>query len=210
MRQMVEMVGKTFGNLTVIRRVESRILPSGQHKTMWECKCSCGNTYIAEGYNLRNGVSRQCSKCSRKASAEKRKIHGLSDSRLQHIHSGMMARCTNKNHTYYKNYGGRGISVCDEWYGSKGFPAFVEWAKSSGYSDCLTLDRIDNNGNYCPENCKWSTRKEQANNTRRNKVICFNGETHTLSQWADIYHMDQDLLGRRLLRGVSMERAVMT
>lgn len=210
MRQMVEMVGKTFGNLTVIRRVESRILPSGQHKTMWECKCSCGNTFIAEGYNLRSGASWQCSKCARKASDEKRKTHGLSNSRLKHIHSGMMARCTNKNHTYYKNYGGRGISVCDEWYGSKGFPAFVEWAKSSGYSDCLTLDRIDNNGNYCPENCKWSTRKEQANNTRRNKVICFNGETHTLSQWADIYHMDQDLLGGRLLRGVPMERAVMT
>ena len=98
----------------------------------------------------------------------------------------MKQRCTNPNNKAWKNYGGRGITICDEWIGKYGFDKFYEWSIQNGYTDELTIDRVDVNGNYCPENCRWVTRKTQQNNTRANVVISYNNEKHTLTEWADI------------------------
>lgn len=104
----------------------------------------------------------------------------------------------NEDSAYYKNYKGRGITVCDEW---KDYQIFEKWAYENGYEDNLTIDRIDVNGNYCPENCRWSTRKEQANNRRDNCYITYNGETHTMSQWSDITGLSYSTLEKRHRRG---------
>ena len=109
----------------------------------------------------------------------------------------MKARCLNRNHDMYPYYGGRGITVCEEWLA---FEPFMEWAVASGYADGLTLDRIDNNDGYCPENCRWTTMKVQGNNRRDNHVIELNGERHTLSEWCAITGMKSTTIIGRLKR----------
>lgn len=111
----------------------------------------------------------------------------------------MLDRCYNPNHKSYKGYGGRGIGVCDEWRNS--YLAFKQWAISTGFRIDLTLERNNNFGGYCPDNCKWATRKEQANNTRRNTRYYFNGERLTVAQAALKFQLDEHLLRRRISRG---------
>ena len=119
----------------------------------------------------------------------------------------MKTRCNNPNVLEYKDYGGRGITVCDEWQHS--YETFRDWARLNGYMDDLTIDRIDVNGNYEPSNCRWSTRKEQANNRRSNKLITFNGETHNIQEWSDIVGVNDITLRNRLYKyGWSVEKAV--
>ena len=120
--------------------------------------------------------------------------------------SAMKSRCYNKNHIHYDAYGGRGIKVCDRWLGREGFRNF--------YNDMFpkpnnsTLDRIDNNADYCPENCRWSSKTEQANNTRRNKIIEYNGESMTAAQWARKIGIPYRTLLTRLRRGMPLEKAL--
>lgn len=128
--------------------------------------------------------------------------------RLYDIYTTMKQRCYNKNHKKYKHYGGRGIKVCSEWLES--YSNFYEWAINNGYSDNLTLDRIDTNGNYEPNNCRWATQKEQQNNKRTNTNITYNGETHNLKQWAEIKGINYKALWKRLHDGWSVERALTT
>lgn len=206
MRKTIDLVGMKFNHLTVLKKDTTKILPSGQHKTMWVCECDCGNISSVSSYALRHGNILSCKECGIKRSSESRKVHGKRNSRIYNIWAEMKQRCFNKNHKYYCNYGGRGITVCDEWIHD--FKAFYDWAIKNDYSDNLTIDRIDNDKGYSPENCRWATAKEQANNTRRNKRIKFMGEGKTLSQWADTYGISQDLLGERLLRGIPIERAI--
>ena len=108
----------------------------------------------------------------------------------------MKSRCNNPNDKSYSRYGGRGIKVCPEWNGD--YIAFQEWAFANGYRDDLTLDRKENNCGYCPENCRWATNKEQGNNKRNSRLIEYNGETHTLSEWAEITGMPRGVLKYRL------------
>lgn len=115
--------------------------------------------------------------------------HGASGTRLYSIYTGMLKRCRQPSTNGYERYGGRGISVCDEWKGEHGFERFREWAVSHGYADNLTLDRIDTNGNYEADNCRWSTIEEQCNNRRNNIWLEYNGERHTMSQWARILNV---------------------
>ena len=132
--------------------------------------------------------------------------HGMIHTRIYTTWHNMRCRCDNPNHKSYKNYGGRGITYCAEWHD---FPPFMEWALSHGYNDSLTLDRIDTNGNYEPSNCKWSTPKEQCNNRRNNKKFTFNGETLTLSEWADKLHISRHTLwGRIKIHHMSIEQAL--
>ena len=115
----------------------------------------------------------------------------------------MRNRCYNKNMDEYKRYGGRGIKICDEWLND--FQSFYNWSMSNGYQGDLTIDRIDFNGDYCPENCRWTTMKVQANNTRRNTVIEYNGEAHTAAEWEDLYGLKPGYVAGALRRGWNIE-----
>ena len=108
----------------------------------------------------------------------------MTNTRLHRIWAAMKARCCNENIPAYKYYGGRGITICDEWKDS--FEKFYAWAVKSGYRDNLSIDRIDNNKGYSPENCRWATNKEQSNNQRSTRLLTYDGETHSLAEWADI------------------------
>lgn len=202
MSKFIDLTGKKFNRLTVEKRVENR--PGGI--TYWLCKCDCGNYTEVKGANLKNGSVKSCG-CLRKETH--RKTHGMKNSKLYAVWNAMRSRCYNENVSSYKRYGARGISVCDEWNGS--FESFFQWAINSGYADGLTIDRIDNNGNYCPENCRWVTHEEQCNNRRSNIVYEYMGETHNLMQWCKILNLDYKFMHNRIRnKKWDFERAVTT
>ena len=135
-------------------------------------------------------------------------IHGMVGTRVYRIWGKMKERCYNRNHDAYKNYGGRGITVCDEW---QRFKPFCEWAMANGYADNLTLDRKDNDKGYSPENCRWVTMNEQENNRRNNRIITFHGESLTVSQWAERNSISPSTLYSRIyIYGWDFERAIST
>lgn len=133
-------------------------------------------------------------------------IHGMSHTRLYRIRNSMQQRCENPKSISYKRYGARGITLCEEWRQS--FQAFYAWAMSHGYADNLTIERIDNDGNYCPENCRWATVKEQQNHTSYNRLITYHGETHNVTQWAEILGIPRTALYNRIRRSWDIEKAL--
>lgn len=186
MGKKIDLTGQIFGRLTVIGEGDFYISPSGRKERTWHCRCDCGNEVNVRSTNLRHNT-KSCG-CLRKEITSKRyKVHGKSLSRLHKVWLQMKGRCYNPNNTAYKNYGGRGIKICDEW--KDNFQAFCDWSMANGYDDTVergkcTLDRIDVNGNYCPENCRWVSQKVQSRNTRQNIKIEYNGETKVLKDWA--------------------------
>ena len=135
--------------------------------------------------------------------------HGKKHTRLYNIWCNMKKRCYNKNFTYYSNYGGRGIEVCDEW--KNDFQAFYDWSMNNGYNDLLTIDRIDNDKGYSPENCRWVTRKVQNSNSRNCHYLEYKGETHTISEWAELVDIPMKTIHLRITRlKWSVERALTT
>ena len=133
--------------------------------------------------------------------------HGETKTHLFRVWSHMRERCTRERHEYYSNYGGRGIDVCEEW---SEFLPFKEWALSSGYKDGLTIDRIDNDMGYSPDNCRWATMREQQNNKRSNRVLVYNGKKYTLTQLAEEFGIKKTTLKERLNAGWSVEKSVET
>lgn len=188
------LIGKTFTYLTVTK--EKGIDKEGS--VIWLCKCICGNEHEASSRNLLNGDVTSCG-CRRKQilnnQALSSKTHGMTNTRLYSIWSGMKDRCCNPNCAAYKNYGGRGVSIYKEW---NDFQNFYEWAIKNNYDDTLTIDRIDSNGNYEPCNCRWADRKIQGNNTRRNHLLTYKGETKTMSEWAEIFGIKYTTLRGRI------------
>lgn len=203
MAEFIDLTGKQFGYLTVVKRA-----PNHGNYAMWECACKCGNTTIVRTSSLKNGHTKSCGCLNKEIVRETFTKHGLYQHRIYSIYQHMIERCYHENVHEYKNYGQRGITVCDSWRNS--FEAFSEWAFSNGYSDELTLDRIDVNGNYCPENCRWTTTKIQGNNRRNNRILEFNGESHTMSEWADKLGFSYNLVDSRIFRGWSVERTLTT
>ena len=136
-----------------------------------------------------------------------RYIHGETKTRLHKIWEAMIARCEYEKHPYFADYGGRGITVCVEWHN---YVTFRDWAKSNGYSEQLTIDRIDNEKGYAPDNCKWSTMKEQQNNKRNNHYLTWNGETRNITGWSEITGIKKTTIRERINSGWSIEKTLTT
>lgn len=192
-----DLTNQTFGRLIVIQRAESHITVGGQKVARWLCQCECGNRIIVRGSQLSSGKTQSCGCLRNDRVKEKICTHNSSNSRLYHIWSHMKQRCENPNVERYPNYGGRGIKVCEEW---RNFETFKEWAVTHGYNENLTIDRINTNKDYCPDNCRWTSWKTQANNTTRNHYITYNDETHTLSEWSSILNISYTVLRARINR----------
>lgn len=200
---IIDLTGQRFGRLTVIKR-DGTIY--GQ--ASWLCICDCGKSVVVRGYCLRKGETRSCG-CLAAELAQKRLItHGATKTRLFKIWSNMIARCYKPYHKSFKDYGGRGISICDEWLHS--FAKFQGWAIANKYADNLSIDRINVNGNYEPSNCQWLTMKEQGQNRRTSRIITINNCSKTLSEWADKYGIIPETIARRIKAGWSEEKAITT
>lgn len=199
-----DMIGKRFGRLTVIKRGEEYYTKCGKHYDTWICECDCKSIKTIAGRHLRAGRTKSCG-CILKEGT--RKTHGMAHTKLHNTWCNMKSRCNNKNNNDYTNYGERGIKVCEEW--DKSFEAFYNWAMENGYSENLTIDRIDVNGNYCPENCRWVTWNEQARNKRVNHFITYNGKTMCVKDWETETGINSKTIARRIDNyGWSIERAL--
>lgn len=206
----IDISGRRFGKLVAIKRS----CKSNCGKWKWLCKCDCGNYKEIDIHNLlrKDRPSTQsCGRCSKTMKGKKCYKHGMSKSRVYQCYKLMKNRCYNSHNKKYYLYGKRGIGICEEWLGENGSSNFIKWALSNGYSNELTLDRIDNNKGYSPDNCRWATRKEQSNNLRCNRHYEYNGKKYTASQICDLFKIkDEKLVKSRLYRGWDIERAINT
>lgn len=197
----IDLTGQRFGKLTVTGIAVD--IPGKKKK--WNCRCDCGNECIVSGSNLRSGHTTECLRCGYEATRAYNTTHGKTGTKIYAIWRGMLNRCENPKAKSFPDYGGRGIKVCPEWHDGG---TFIKWAENSGYAEGLEIDRIDNNGDYEPDNCRWIERLLNSNNKRNNKLIEHNGETKTLAEWARVYNVSYKNLSRCLLVGYSLDDAV--
>lgn len=191
-----DLTGQIFGDLKVIKRMEN----NSRGDSKWLCECTCGNTKVILRNSLISGRTKSCG-CGMLAALEKgrysMRTHGMSKSRLYRIWCGIKKRTSESaDERHRKDYFERGIRVCEEWADS--FEKFQEWALENGYNDKLTIDRINNDGNYEPKNCRWTDNKTQANNKRSNRVYEYKGEKLNISQLSEKYNINYSLLRERL------------
>lgn len=200
-------IGTRYGDLVVIGEASSRKSPSGSVKRYFLCRCDCGVELEVRFNNLQRGKTRSCGCYVPPVTQFAANYHGMQGTPEHGIWRGMKKRCYSPSEKGYRNYGGRGIKVCDRWRSS--FKAFYEDMGPRPSKD-HSIDRIDGNGDYEPGNCRWSTRKEQNRNRRDNRIGTFQGKTMCLKDWADQYHMRKGTLYDRLDRGMSLEEALTT
>lgn len=172
----MDLTGQKFGRLTVMNLLSER---AKNGMKIYKCLCDCGNYVNVRYGNLTSGNTKSCGCFNSDYSSKRNSTH----TRLYKIYYNMKTRCYNKNATRYADWGGRGITICEEWLDD--FMSFYDWAINNGYHDSLTIDRIDNNKGYSPDNCRWITNKEQSNNRRNNILLTYNHVTKTIKEWAN-------------------------
>lgn len=198
-----DLSGKRFGRLEAIRRVGF----DSRQSSLWECRCDCGNIAIVRINSLTTGNTKSCG-CYMKdvvssMTIKRNTTHGKSRSRTYRIWNKIKERCQDHNNKSYENYGARGIKICDRW---RKYENFI--ADMGECPEGLTIERIDNDKGYFPNNCKWATRKEQNNNTRANRILEFKGQRKTLAQWSELVGINYKTIHTRLSNGWPIEKAL--
>ena len=207
MGKFQDISGQTFGNITVIKRDGSYTICNGKHTPKWLCRCNfCGKLFHVNTYRIKALRLKSCGCQTTNLIREKSKFHGLGGTRLSYIWRDMRKRCYNPKSESYKNYGGRGVRICDEWLDDAGFLNFYKWAMENGYNDNLTIDRINNNDHYKPDNCRWVTKSENTNNRRNHVFVEFNGEILNLTQLARKLNVNPRTISKQKTRGWSLEK----
>lgn len=195
-----DITGKRFGRLTVLSF--SHI--GGDGKAIWKCICDCGNSHFVDGCNLRRGNSRSCGCLAKELSSSRNSTHGMTHHPLARTYRAMIDRCYNPSTDSYPHYGGRGITVCERWLES-----ITNFVTDMGERpEGKTLDRINLDGSYCPENCRWATPTEQMNNRTNSRLLTCNEQTMTIAQWSKITNISYGAIWRRLLAGWTVERTL--
>jgi len=204
MPKIIDRIGQKFNRLTVISRAPNK---PNRRGTIWNCVCECGNSVTVQLNNLTSGNTKSCGCWNNEVRTKRLTKHGLYGTPEYLTYHAMKARCLNQNEKCFKHYGGRGITICDSWLES-----FDNFLNDMGNRPSLnhSIDRIDNDGDYTPKNCRWVVVKVQANNKRNNRLLTANGKTQTLQQWAEEVGIHDRTIRDRLVRGWSEEKAINT
>lgn len=205
-KEKVDLTGYSFCEFKVLEESKPKIRNDGHKVRQWKCLCSCGNVRYLSTQEIRTEKRKSCGCKHNEYSRKNATIHGDSHKRLHNIWSGIRARCYCKTDYHYKWYGARGVKMDERWRND--YCAFKTWALNAGYSPELSIDRIDNDGGYTPDNCRWVDQKTQCNNKRNNHYIKAFGETMTLAQWADRMVIPRATIRRRIKNGWEPERAL--
>lgn len=207
----INITNQRFGNLTVLRQSANM-----NKKTAWECLCDCGNVVTVTTSNLTCNRIKSCGCMKKELLIKRNSTHNQRNTHLYEVWKSIKQRCKNPQSYAYKNYGGRGITICKEW--NNDFKAFSDWSYANGYTTenrtsektKLTIDRINNDGNYEPSNCRWVTRSHQCKNKRNNKVILYHGKSLCLVDWCKELNLHYTTISGRISRGWSIEKSFET
>jgi hypothetical protein len=195
---MEDLTGKKFGRWTVLEKTKKE----NDSRAYYKCKCDCGTIRNVMVYNLKSGTSLSCGCLKKENNRKNNTTHGESKTKLYKVWAEMKKRCLKKSCSDYENYGGRGITICDEWID---YVNFRNWSLLNGYKDNLSIDRINNDKGYNPNNCRWATRKEQMNNTRRNHRFEINNEKLTVTEIAKKCNKNTSVISTRIKQGYRNE-----
>lgn len=198
-KEEINLIGKKFGRWTVIRKATPV-----KYKEKYFCRCECGNEKEVYAYDLINGRSTSCGCYHKEILSQQSTTHGKTNDRVYNIYHNIVQRCENENNTRYKNYGGRGIKICDEWKNS--FENFYNWAMANGYRDDLTIDRIDVNANYSPDNCRWVDMSVQYMNKQNTIYYTVYGVTKPLKEWSQLAESNYEKIYARYRRKTEVFR----
>ena len=198
--------GMRFGRLSIVKELDVVVYASGGRSRKFLCMCDCGRESVVSLCNLRNGTTRSCGCYLRDILSKRNRTHGMRHHTLYSVWTNMITRCCNTNAVNFRNYGGRGIGICVEW--KKSFAHFSDWALSHGWKEGLQIDRINNNGHYEPQNCRFVTNSVNGRNRRNNRLLTFDGVTLCAADWADRIGVEQHIIECRLRRGWSIERTL--
>jgi len=204
MGSFIDITGNKYGRLTVVCMVSKK----SKNMTRWLCECECGIFIKSNKGNLINGHTKSCGCYSREiiTGNKYRQTHGQSRTRLYHIWQSMKQRCYDEHVKEFIRYGGRGIGICDTWKSE--FIPFYEWAITNGYDDQLTIDRINNNSNYSPHNCRWVSTKDQNRNKTSSRMLEFDGKNECVGYWSELLNIPKTTILNRLNRGCSSSEAL--
>lgn len=196
-----DLTNRVFGKLSV----KERVLENKNRRAMWLCFCSCGSKIIISSNGLLNGGTKSCGCIKNEKVIERSTKHNLVRNPIYRVWQNAKNRCYNQNVKEYKNYGGRGIQMCNEW--KNDFMPFYQWSIENGYKENLTIDRINNDGNYEPTNCRYATKETQSTNRRNIVFVTYKNEQKTISEWCRLLNLDFNMVYQRIWRGWSAEKA---